>query len=210
MLAFQIYSYLLPIHITAGFIALATSFAALISAKGKKLHRIFGQLYFASMVVIFCTALPMALIKSNFFLFLIAIFSFYFAFQGLAFAKNRTGKARRIDWIGTIIMALLGLSMWALAAYDIFIGNTQAITLILFGIIAITLGGGDFYAYKHNVAVGKKRIARHLTNMMAGTIAVITAVLVVNVDIEPQWIWWILPTIIITPLIIWQNIKTLR
>lgn len=46
--------------------------------------------------------------------------------------------------------------------------------------------------------------------MMGGTIAVITAVLVVNVNIEPQWIAWVLPTLIITPVIAWWNIGVLR
>ena len=43
--------------------------------------------------------------------------------------------------------------------------------------------------------------------MLAGTIAVITAVLVTNVDIEPAYILWILPTVLITPLIIRWRIK---
>ena len=45
--------------------------------------------------------------------------------------------------------------------------------------------------------------------MLAGTIAVITAVLVTNVNIEPVFILWILPTIIITPIIFWWNTKIL-
>jgi hypothetical protein len=57
--------------------------------------------------------------------------------------------------------------------------------------------------------VGKERIVRHLTNMMGGTIAVVTAVLVVNVDVEPVWIWWVLPTALITPIILWWSRKTL-
>ena len=62
---------------------------------------------------------------------------------------------------------------------------------------------------KNKVVIGKERIAKHLTNMMAGTIAVITAVLVVNVNIEPIWIWWLLPTAVITPIIFYWNKKTL-
>jgi len=46
--------------------------------------------------------------------------------------------------------------------------------------------------------------------MMDGTIAVITAVLVVNVDIEPVWIWWVLPTALIVPFIVWWNRKVLK
>ena len=58
--------------------------------------------------------------------------------------------------------------------------------------------------------IGKERIGRHLGNMMGGTIAVITAVLVVNVNIEPVWIWWVLPTALITPVIIWWKIKVMK
>ena len=87
--------------------------------------------------------------------------------------------------------------------------NSQYITLIVFGFIAISLGYADFKSYRNKSAIGKQRIARHLTNMLAGTIAVITAVLVTNVDIEPVFILWILPTIIITPLIFWWNRKIL-
>ena len=65
-------------------------------------------------------------------------------------------------------------------------------------------------SYFKKVATGKERISRHLTNMMGGTIAVITAVLVVNPPFEPEWIWWIFPTILITPIIFWWNYKILK
>ena len=46
--------------------------------------------------------------------------------------------------------------------------------------------------------------------MLAGTVAVVTAVLVVNVNIEPQWLPWILPTIILVPVISWWNWKVMK
>jgi hypothetical protein len=72
------------------------------------------------------------------------------------------------------------------------------------------LGYADFKSHKNKTAVGKERLSRHLTNMMGGTIAVITAVLVVNVDLEPTWVWWVLPTALITPVIFWWNVKVLK
>ncbi len=44
-------------------------------------------------------------------------------------------------------------------------------------------------------------------HIIADTIAVITAVLVTNIYIEPVFILWILPTIVITPIIFWWNRK---
>ena len=130
---------LLLIHIASGSIALFSAALAISTEKGKKIHVLSGKSYFWGMVLIFLTAIPMSIINSNVFLFLIAIFSFYLAFSGMRFAKNRTGVPTRVDLI-----------------------------------------------------------------------AVITAVLVVNVDIEPVWIWWVLPTALIVPFIVWWNRKVLK
>ena len=200
---------LLSIHILAGTIALLCSALAVSSEKGKKFHVLSGRTYFWCMVGIFLTAIPMSIINSNTFLFLIAIFSFYLAFAGMRFARNRKGTATAIDWIAVSLMILSGLGMWALAITYFISDNSQYITLLVFGFIALAIGYGDYRSHKSKAAIGKERIARHLTNMMAGTIAVITAVLVVNVNIEPIWIWWVLPTVVITPIISYWNKKTL-
>ena len=202
-------SILLAIHILAGTIALLCAALAVSSEKGKKFHVLSGRTYFWCMVVIFLTAIPMSIININIFLFLIGIFSFYLAFAGMRFAKNRKGMATTIDWIAVSLMILSGLGMWALSVIYFLNDNSQYITLLVFGFIALALGYGDYRSHKNKAATGKERIAKHLTNMMAGTIAVITAVLVVNVNIEPIWIWWLLPTVVITPIISYWNKKTL-
>ena len=143
-------------------------------------------------------------------LFLIAFFSFYLAFAGRRFAQNRKGIASIVDWIAVGLMIAAGLGMWVLAVFYYIENNSQYITLTIFGFIAIALGYTDYKTYKQQEATGKKRIARHLTNMLAGTIAVVTAVLVVNVDMEPQWLPWVLPTLLITPVIIYWNWKVMK
>ena len=107
-------------------------------------------------------------------------------------------------------MIAAGLGMWVLALFYSIENNSQYITLTVFGFIAIALGYTDYKTYKQQEATGKKRIARHLTNMLAGTIAIVTAVLVVNVDMEPQWLPWILPTVILVPVISWWNWKVMK
>ena len=201
---------LLPIHILAGTIALLCAALALTSEKDKKLHVLSGRTYFWCMVAIFLTAIPMSIITSNIFLFLIAIFSFYLAFAGMRFARNRKGVATTLDWTAVGLMILSGLGMWILSAIYFSNNNSQYIVLLVFGFLAIALGYADFRSYKNKTATGKKRLSRHLTNMMGGTIAVITAVLVVNVDLEPAWVWWVLPTLLITPVIFWWNVKILK
>ena len=201
--------YLLVAHIFAGCISLIAAVFAVVSSKGKQAHILAGRTYFWGMAVIFLTAIPMSISSSNVFLFLIAIFSFYLAYAGLKFARNRTGTANLFDWVAVGLMVFSGLAMWFLALVYFMNNNSQYITLTVFGFIAISLGYMDFRSYRNKSAIGKQRIARHLTNMLAGTIAVITAVLVTNLSIEPVFILWILPTIIISPLIFWWNRKIL-
>jgi len=201
---------LLPIHILAGTIALLCAALAVSSEKGKKLHVLSGRTYFWCMVAIFLTSIPMSIITNNIFLFLIAIFSFYLAFAGMRFARNRKGVTTTLDWIVVSLMILSGVGMWILAAIYFTNNNSQYIPLLVFGFLAIALGYADFKSHKNKTAIGKERLSRHLTNMMGGTIAVITAVLVVNVDLEPAWVWWVLPTALITPVIFWWNVKVLK
>jgi hypothetical protein len=201
---------LLSIHILAGSVALVSAALALSSEKGKKFHILIGKAYFWSMAIIFLTALPLSIITSNVFLFLITIFSFYLAFSGMRFAKNRKGVPTRIDLIAVNFMLLSGVGMWILAIIFFIDNNSQYITLIVFGFLALFLGYGDFQTFKNQTAIGKERIAKHLTNMMGGTIAVVTAVLVVNPPANPEWVWWILPTFLITPVIFWWNKKVLN
>ena len=201
--------YLLVAHIFAGCISLIAAVFAVVSSKGKQAHILAGRTYFWGMAVIFLTAIPMSISSSNVFSFLIAIFSFYLAYAGLKFARNRTGTANLFDWVAVGLMVFSGLAMWFLALVYFMNNNSQYITLSVFGFIAISLGYMDFRSYRNKSAIGKQRVARHLTNMLAGTIAVITAVLVTNLSIEQVFILWILPTIIISPLIFWWNRKIL-
>ena len=200
---------LLTIHISAGIIALFCAALALSSEKGKKIHVLSGRTYFGGMVAIFLTAIPMSIINNNIFLFLIAVFSFYLAFSGLRFARNRKGIATTLDWIAASLMMLSGFGMWILAAIYFTNDNSRYIVLLVFGFLAVFLGYADYISHRDKTATGKERIGKHLTNMMGGTIAVITAVLVVNPPFKPEWIWWVLPTVLITPVILYWKKKVL-
>ena len=127
----------------------------------------------------------------------------------MRFARNRKGIATTLDWIAVSLMTLSGLGMWILAAIYFSNDKSQYIALLVFGFLAVFLGYRDYKSHKDKTAAGKERIAKHLTNMMGGTIAVITAVLVVNPPSDPEWVWWVLPTALRVPVIIWWNKKTL-
>ena len=200
---------LLAIHIAAGSISLLTAAIALFTPKGERWHILAGRIYAIGMALVFVTAVPLAILGSSIFLFLIAFFSFYLVFAGWRFARNRQSRAHPVDWTAVSILAMTGLGMWVYAVVIGLQGSSQWVTLLIFGCIALALSVADG-RFHWKQPGGARRVARHLTNMMAGTIATITAVTVVNVEMDPIWVPWVLPTVVITPLITWWNIRTLR
>ena len=203
---------LLVVHIAAGAVALVAAAIALSTAKGRLHHVRAGRVYAAAMALVCVTALPLAILGADVVLLLVAVFSFYLVFAGWRFARNASGRPQPVDWsCRGVMMALAGLGMWG-----------HGVALFLPGAIRSGLPWrySDSLPWPwapptcgitgHRPCPGRQRIARHLTNMLAGTIATVTAVVVVNVETNPAWLAWILPTLLITPLIAWWNRRVLR
>ena len=93
-------------------------------------------------------------------------------------------------------------------------GDGQWVTMLVFAVIAIALAAADAIYFRQQIQSrktgGRQRLQRHLTNMLAATIATVTAVTVVNVDMEPVWLPWILPTIVVVPVIVWWNRRIVK
>lgn len=201
---------LLYLHILAGSTALLAAVIPVVTKKGGTHHVRAGRVYALAMTIVFVTALPLAILGDDIFLLIIAFFSFYLVFAGWRFARNNSGKPLWVDWTAVSVMAATGLSMWIYGAIIGLSGDSQWVVLVVFGSIAVALSVGDAQYHRNWSESAAQRIQRHLTNMLAGTIATITAVAVVNLDFEPAWIIWIAPTVLITPLIVWWNVRLTR
>lgn len=204
----MIYTFLLVIHITAGFAALigaagAVTTKTLIANHGWHLR--FGRSFFYGMVGVFLTTLPMTIIRPNLFLFLIGIFSFYLAWSGWRMAVNRTGVAQGRDLMAILIMGCAAFMMIGWGGWIFTNGDGNGVTLIVFGAIGGVFALRDIRRYTQGPVKDKERISAHLTAMMGATIAAVTAFLVVNIQTDPVWIAWIAPTVAITPFIFYLN-----
>ena len=201
---------LLILHIGAGSLALLTAAIAVFTPKGQKWHVLSGRVYAIAMTLVFLTAVPLSVLGADILLLLIAFFSFYLVFAGWRFARNRRGAPHAVDWTATAIMLTTGLGMGLYAGVLAGSGDSQWVTMAVFAAIAVALGVADGLYHRLRRATGGRRVSRHLTNMLGGTIATITATLVVNVETNPEWIAWILPTLVITPFITWWNFRIAR
>lgn len=204
---------LLILHIAGGFLALASAVVAIANKLVNAAHRwhvYSGQVYFWAMVVAVCTAIPLSIMTANLFLLLISIFTGYLIHAGWRYAKNRTGKPRLQDWLSVGFMLVAATVMAVVGIRNLIGGDTQAIVLIAFAILAWGNAGRDLWMLKSGGATGKQRVAMHLTMMLAATIATVTAFVVTNFTLEPAFILWLLPTVVITPIIVVMNRRVLR
>lgn len=209
-----LFTALLTLHIASGLTALTSAIVAVASKNfdaDHRVHIIAGRIFFTGMCLVGLTALPMALLHPNVFLLLIGLFSLYLATAGWRYARNRSGKPSTIDWIAGWSMAVVSLVMIGYAVLSLTKGTGGGIILLVFGGIGGALAVADLMRSRAGNLRGRSRIAMHLTMMLSATIAAITAFVVTNVTIEalPGFVLWLLPTVVVTPLIVWWNRRIL-
>ena len=204
------YDILLPIHIVAGFCSLFAAFGAILTKKGQTWHVRSGRVFFWGMAVVFVTALPMTLLRPNLFLFLVAIFSFHQALTGWRTARNRTGQPAWIDRTAAGVMTAAGAGMLIFGSVLLVSGEMMGLVLLAFGGLGGSFGLHDWRQFRRTPLTGKQRIAVHLTRMLGGTIATVTAFVVTNFQFSPPVVLWLAPTVVLVPLIVYWNRAILK
>ncbi len=201
------YKLFLAFHIMGGVTALGTAIGALVAAKGKAWHSYFGRAFVTGMLIVFLTAVPMTFLQPNLFLFLVAIFSFYLVLTGWLRARNRSGVPTAADWIASTVMILTALAMGGRGLFLLYTGDSLGTVLLTFAGIGGVFALRDLHFLRSKQYRGVVRIADHLSRMLGGTIAAVTAFSVVNFTFDPTWVVWLTPTIILTPLIVYWNVR---
>jgi len=202
---------LLYLHILAGFISLAIAYILLFIKKGNKRHKKLGMIYVYGMTTIFLTAIPLSLLgEFNPFLFVIAIFSFYLAFSGYRQGRDRNGARGQIDKVLGVFITATSILFYSMAVSLYLIEDSMWITSVVFGSIALGMGINDFRRMKIDERPDfYDRTNLHLNLMLAGTIATTTAFIVTLNPFSIDWLNWVAPTIVGTPIIIYFSRREL-
>jgi len=197
-------------HIAAGVVALVAGSGAIVTQKGGLRHRQTGKLYVVSMGVTVMTVLPLFLFDpTDFgrqFLLLVAIFSGYLVFSGYRVLSpdQPANRGASIDWVAAITVILACTGLVGVGGRQFLVGNTFGIVLIVFGLIGGSFGAVDMRTFRSSDR--GEPIADHLSRMMGGYIATVTAVAVVNFS-DPVIVTWLGPTIVGVPLIFYWRRK---
>lgn len=196
---------LLILHIIAGMTCLLTGILAIVAKKGGKIHALSGNTYFYAMFTVIVTAVVLSVYRGNIFLLLISSFSFYMAWAGVRSIRNKSLKANVLDWI------FLGVAVITSASMIL----TFNIVLMVFGILLCVNIVQEITTFiqarKSEFEKTNKWLIRHIGMMLGSFIATTTAFLVTNVqDFDPQWLPWLAPTIVGTPLIAYYTRRTIK
>lgn len=201
----MLHTIFLYLHIAGGTMALLSGPFAMLNQDGGKVHRISGKIFYYAMLMVSFSGLYLSWYRSNLFLLLIAVFSFYLVSMGrraLQHKKLHRGtKAEIIDWVILIISGAFGIFQIAVGAYSLVRHNSFGLVSIVFGAILCRRVQSDVKWLRKYNGEPKTWLYVHIGNMIGSYIAAFTAFLVQNVHTDPAFISWLAPTVVLTPFI---------
>jgi uncharacterized membrane protein len=205
-----VFRIVLTIHIFGGATALLTGILNMVTRKGYSKHKIIGKVFSISMYFAGVSSLALSVLHPSYFMFMVGIFTLYMVGTGNRCLQlklhNKNHKPKTIDWILTIVMLIAGLLFIGLGTINLLKSNFFGLVFLLFGFIGLLFIRNDFKNYRGKSDLLNFYLITHIQRMIGAFIASLTAFLVVNAKYLPEFIphiiYWILPTVILTPFII--------
>ena len=211
----QLFTAILILHIASGGTGLITGTINLMRRKGDKLHNRLGLVFTYAMISAGSSAIVLSLMHPNYFLFIVGVFTLYMVSTGYRYIRLRLegidNDPKALDWVLTGSMAIAGIGFLFFGAWQLYKGVNFGIVMLVFGLIGMLFVRQDLKYYRGKSEVRNYWLLAHLQRMTGGYIAALTAFLVVNANnfppIMPGLVYWLLPTAILTPMIIFWSRK---
>ena len=204
---------LIVFHVIAGFTAFFLGPVAIFSDKFGKTHRISGRVFSIAMTVVFITAVVVSIYKSNTFLFMVAMFSFYSVVSGIRILKLKTlGSKKKAQWYDWTIHGIFLITCICFLVFAGFLINLHGIIplAIISGIFALGGFASVITNLKPFFRVSQPKnywLDYHRGNMIGAYIATVTAFSAQQMHFMPFLLQWIWPTLVILPLSAYFNRK---
>lgn len=195
----------LILHIISGSLGLISGTVAMLVKKAGKLHKRAGRVFFYAMLGVFVSSIYMSIVKDNVFLLLVGFFSLYLVSTGyrILYLKKlglQPIAPKAIDWLIGLTGMVAGTCMLAYAVFLFYHKSQFGIVIFSFGCLAFWLGFKDMRKFWVRPTEKTHWINSHGMRMAGAYTATITAFVVVNIQIQQQWILWLLPALVVIPL----------
>ncbi len=198
----QLFNVLIVLHIAGGTLGLICGTVAAAVVKGKKAHILNGKIFSVGMLTAAVSALIISNLPGheNIFLFAVGGFTFYMVTTGYRIVwlkRNNASRPKTFTGIDYGLFAFgicFSLFLLYMSVKGLIDGNTFAIVPGVFGLVCLNYARMDYKLFSGITTIKQSWINSHITRMMGALIASYTAFLVVNVQINMQWILWLLPS----------------
>ncbi len=199
----QLFNVLIVLHIAGGTLGLICGTIAAAVIKGRKAHLQNGKIFFVSMLTAAVSALIMSNLPGheNIFLFAVGGFTFYMVTTGYRIVWVKRNNAKRsksftgVDYGLFAFGVCFSLFLLFMSVKGAVEGNLFSLVPGVFGLVCLNFARMDYKLFSGKETIKQFWITSHITRMMGALIASYTAFLVVNVQINMQWILWLLPSV---------------
>ncbi|MGB3753412.1 MAG: hypothetical protein WA954_05875 [Parerythrobacter sp.] len=203
----MMYDAMLTVHGGFGFAGLLASIGAILTrlvALPHSLHVWSGRLFTIGMVGVGLTGLVIAYVQSSLFFYSLAFFVLYLAAMGWRYAKVRGGLDSPVEKMLAVVSLTAFVAMAGLGGYLVSAGEGVGILLAVFGTIGLLHAIVDVRGAFGKAVTGRDRIAAHLSRMLGGTIAALTAFLLIQFESSSPLVW-LGPAAVLTPvMLLWK------
>ena len=167
------FSPILFLHICGGTAGLLSGAAAMSFRKGSHRHRVAGNVFVISMIVLGASGALMGFMRHEVLNVAMGILTCYLAVTARMTARRGDGETGILDWGALLVPLSVGIG---LITYGAAAANTQtglkdgmpAAPYFIFGLVALLFAAGDIRMLVHRGISGTRRLARHLLRMCFG------------------------------------------
>jgi uncharacterized membrane protein len=161
---------MLPVHITAGLIGIASGAVALYAIKGARVHRQSGMIFVYAILVMSATGAVMSMLMSQRLNMVMGVLTFYLVSTALRTVRRRADGSPWIDVAAMLVALAVGLYEIGLGAEAVHnprgkIDGMPPAPALIFGSLALLAALGDVRMLLAGGLQGTHRMARHLWRM---------------------------------------------
>ncbi len=198
-------------HGALGTLVLILGVVVLATKKGTPRHVKLGTAFYWAMLGSILLAVPLMLLRSNWFLFLLSILSFYMLVSGRREVQRHKTKTpfSTFDRLLTLVtlVACLGLMGWGIQR--LVAHGSGGFTWVFIGLGALGANlARDGWSRRDGPRSRLAWMEDHAGMMIGCFIAATTAFSSVNlsrVGGVPVWVIWLAPSAVLVPLIVWET-----
>ena len=192
------------VHLLMGTVAVISGAGALAAAKGMRLHRMAGNLFFGAMLLLVASGLYFSFTRSIIFTLFLSVMAFYLLSSGWATVMRHEGKTGRFELANCLFILLAGAAALGVGLTETIRGaplqdDVPSAAFFILATLAVLFGARDVAVIRRGGCTGKHRIARHLWRMCLSLFIAVTIFFLGNNHVLPEILRT--PLFLISPIV---------